>query len=48
MKYNAKGEPDVQKNVYTMMIISTIAEVIIAICLIVALYLMYPLIPIFE
>lgn len=48
MKYNTKGEPDVQKNVYIMTIISTIAEVIIAICLMVALYLIYPLIPIFE
>ena len=48
MKQKVKKERDVQKNVYTMMIISTIAEVIIAICLIVALYLIYPVIPIFE
>ena len=48
MKQKLKEEHDVQKNVYTMMIISVVAEVIIAICLIVALYLVYPLIPIFE
>ena len=48
MKHNVKEKPDVQKGMYTMVVISIIAEVIIAICLIVALYLIYPLIPIFE
>jgi len=48
MKQKVKEKPDVQKNVYIMTIISTMAEVIIAICLMMALYLVYPLIPIFE